>query len=237
MNIETPNRVKSNIIITGVSSGIGQEILNNLKLDDSIGSVFAITSQPTDAKLAVDGKIRFIPIDYSNAESIDKLSSIIGDIPIHGVILNAGLLDKVKQGTIDHKQLLGTFNVNTFYPILILQAINNNIISGKAHVIGIGSMGGFQGASKFPGLSIYSASKSALSTFIECYAQEMFNNGVRANTLALGAVNTKMLNKAFPGYEAPVNAKDISKYILDFLFHGGDFITGKVIPVSLVNPS
>ena len=52
----------------------------------------------------------------------------------------------------------------------------------------------------------------------------------------MGAVQTEMLNDAFPGYKAPLSAKEMAKFILDFSLNGSKFFNGKIIPVSISNP-
>ena len=64
-------------------------------------------------------------------------------------------------------------------------------------------MAGFQGASKFSGLSYYSASKAALGSLTECLAEELKEEGFKVNALAIGSVQTEMLAQAFPGSESP----------------------------------
>ena len=97
-------------------------------------------------------------------------------------------------------------------------------------------MGGFQGSSKFPGLSVYSASKSAVAGFSECLAEELKEKNIQVNCLALGAAQTEMLAEAFPGYEAPVSANKMAEFIGDFSLNANQWINGKVIPVSLSTP-
>jgi 3-oxoacyl-[acyl-carrier protein] reductase len=45
-----------------------------------------------------------------------------------------------------------------------------------------------------------------------------------------------MLEEAFPGYKAPIDAKKMAEYIADFAINGHKFINGKIIPVALSNP-
>jgi len=108
--------------------------------------------------------------------------------------------------------------------------------STPSHVVNISSMGGFQGSMKFPGLSIYSATKAALASLTECLAEEFKKENVFFNALALGAVETEMLEEAFPGYKAPINADEIAEFIADFAFNGYNYMNGKIIPVSLSTP-
>jgi hypothetical protein len=54
------------------------------------------------------------------------------------------------------------------------------------------------------------------------------------NVLALGAVQTEMLEEAFPGYQAPIKANEMADYIFDLT--GNKYYNGKVLQVSSTNP-
>jgi NAD(P)-dependent dehydrogenase (short-subunit alcohol dehydrogenase family) len=105
-----------------------------------------------------------------------------------------------------------------------------------SHIINISSMGGFQGSSKYRGLSYYSASKAAIACLSECLAEEFSESGIRVNCLALGSVQTEMLAEAFPGYKAPVDASEMAHFISDFALNGSKYFNGKIIPVAINNP-
>jgi NAD(P)-dependent dehydrogenase (short-subunit alcohol dehydrogenase family) len=97
-------------------------------------------------------------------------------------------------------------------------------------------MGGVQGSAKFPGLAAYSSSKGALITLTELLAEEFKLTGPSFNVLALGAVQTEMLEEAFPGYKAPLTATQMAQYIIDFSLTGNTFYNGKVLEVSSSTP-
>ena len=97
-------------------------------------------------------------------------------------------------------------------------------------------MGGFQGSMKFAGLVAYSTSKAALCSFTELFAEEYKNTQIKMNCLCLGAVQTEMLDEAFPGYKAPLKPDEMAKFIVSFAETNADFMNGKIIPVSLSNP-
>ena len=118
----------------------------------------------------------------------------------------------------------------------MIQILLPNLIKGKAHVVNIGSMGGFQGSSKFPGLSAYSSSKAALANLTECLASELSSDKIKFNCLALGAVDTEMLQKAFPDYKSGLSSDEIAKTIKDFAINWGKTMNGKVVPLSLSTP-
>ena len=73
-------------------------------------------------------------------------------------------------------------------------------------------------------------------TLSELLAEEYKERGIAFNVLALGAVQTEMLQEAFPGYEAPISAKDMANYIFDFALTGNKYYNGKVLQVSSTNP-
>lgn len=105
-----------------------------------------------------------------------------------------------------------------------------------AHIVNMSSMGGVQGSAKFPGLSLYSASKGAVGILTECLAEELKEEGVSVNALAIGAVQTEMLSQAFPDYKAPLSADEMAGFIKYFALQGKNFFNGKVLPVSLSTP-
>ena len=88
----------------------------------------------------------------------------------------------------------------------------------------------------FPGLAAYSSAKGAVITLSELLAEEYKEQGIAFNVLALGAVQTEMLEEAFPGFKAPVSAKEMAEYIFNFSLTGNTFYNGKVLQVSSTTP-
>ena len=109
-------------------------------------------------------------------------------------------------------------------------------MDSKGHVVNVSSMGGILGSAKFPGLAAYSSSKGALITMTEVLAEEYKESGPSFNALALGAVQTEMLEAAFPGYQASVTAAQMAAYIKEFALNGHNLYNGKVLPVSNSTP-
>jgi len=109
-------------------------------------------------------------------------------------------------------------------------------MASGSHVVTISSIGGVQGSVKFPGLAAYSSSKGAVITWSELLAEEYKEQNIAFNVLALGAVQTEMLEEAFPGYQAPVTAREMASYIANFALTGNQFYNGKVMQVSASTP-
>ena len=223
-----------NILITGVSRGIGEELLNLAIKSDRITQIFACSS--SDVTFKDSEKVKFLQLNFKEQESSEVLRASIDGAEINFMINNAGFL---QQQLFKDMTLAGAkkiFDINFWGPYNLIQTLLPNLIKGQAHVVNIGSMGGFQGSGKFSGLSAYSASKAALANLTECLAEEYKDDHVSFNCLALGAVDTEMLKKAFPTYKAGITPYTMANFILNFTLNSGSVLNGKVIPVSTSTP-
>lgn len=232
-----------NILITGCSRGIGYEIVKEFSGKENI-QVLAISRSKKGLEqlkkecFLLNFKITVLSVDLIDKRSINQIINIIKsnfNNQLDGIIHNAGFLIKKQFTDISERELEDSFRVNFFAPFLLTQKLMP-FFSKNAHVLFISSMGGVQGSKKFPGLSAYSTSKSTLITLTECLAEEFHTTDFTFNCLALGAVNTEMLNKAFPGYNAPISASEMGNFIVDFFFNGCKYFNGQLIPVSLTTP-
>ena len=220
-------------IVTGASRGIGLETVRVLLNEGH--RVLTLSRSAVKLQHARLDLLQSCSLDLS-ANDFSEVEKAIADWPrVDGLIHNAGaFLNKPFASTTmdDFKKV---YSVNVFAVAGLTQAIDSKLEKG-AHVLGISSMGGVQGSAKFPGLSAYSSSKGALITLFELLAEEYKTREVCFNSLALGAVQTEMLEAAFPGLEAPVSAKQMGAYVADFVQHGHQYYNGKVLPVSSSTP-
>jgi short-subunit dehydrogenase len=235
-----------NIIVTGASRGIGYELVKKLS-SDSDHTVIAISrnaeklDQLKNECLQINSSSKVVAIAYdlSAADSIDPLISEIKKniSPVNILINNAGTLVNKPFQEITTTDLEYIYNVNVFSVIKLIQGVLPILDeTQKSHIVNIGSIGGFQGTSKFAGLSAYSSSKAALACLTECLAEEFKEKNIAFNCLALGAAQTEMLAEAFPGYKAPVTASEMASFIANFSLNSHHFLNGKIIPVSMSNP-
>lgn len=223
-----------NIIITGTSRGIGYEMA--LQFANSGHQVLAI-SRKTSQVLMEHENITCLSIDISDENQLQQVSNFVSktwkkvDILIH----NAGSLLHKNFTEISSQEFQNIYKVNVF-AVAELTKICIPFMEKGSHVVTISSMGGIQGSIKFAGLSAYSSSKGAVITLSELLAEEYKESGISFNVLALGAVNTEMLQEAFPGYEAPLSAKEMADYIFNFSLTGNKYYNGKVLQVSASTP-
>lgn len=225
-----------NIIITGASKGIGFETVK-LFLEETKYHVFAISRNIKTLQALEHPRLTPISFDITS-DDFSNIESILSNIAQVDILINnAGLLINKPFAELNNDDWQRMFGVNVFGAARLVQtALPQLKAAKKAHIINIGSMGGFQGSSKFPGLSAYSASKGAIAILTECLAAELSEFGIRSNCLCLGAVNTEMLGTAFPGYKAPLNSDEMARFLFDFSQNGHQFFNGQVLPVALNNP-
>ena len=224
---------RKTILVTGASNGIGFEIAKSAAF---LGHKVIAISRNINSLESLKA-IECYSVDITNDNTIESFIKklVLKNIKLDILINNAGvLINKIFEET-STENFKDIYNVNVFgVASLIRNCIP--IMNKNGHVVNISSMGGVQGSSKFPGLSAYSSSKGALITLTELLAEEYSKTGPSFNVLALGAVQTEMLEKAFPGYKTSVSAKRMASYILDFSISGHDLYNGKLIPVSLSTP-
>lgn len=225
-------------IVTGASRGIGYELSKALAEEGHHVLAVARSAGSLEKLQAHEPKhIDIMPLDLTNADSIGKLKkeaeNLCGKVDI--LVNNAGALVNKPFEDLNRKDWQHLLEVNLMAPVELVKSLLP-LFSGDAHIVNISSMGGYQGSSKFPGLSAYSVAKGGLSILGECLAAEFTDRGIRVNTLCLGAVQTEMFEEAFPGFEAPVDSSEMGTYVAQFALEGSRFYNGQILPVTLGDP-
>ena len=224
----------ANVIITGASRGIGFELAQLFANEGH--HVLALSRNDKPIADLEHKNISTFPFDLSNVSDFQKLQDELNNwTSVDILINNAGkLLNKPFLET-TASEFEEIYKVNVFGVSSMTQVVLPKM-SKNGHVVTISSMGGVQGSMKFPGLSAYSSSKAAVITLTELWAEEFKETGPSFNVLAIGAVQTEMLEEAFPGYEAPITALEMAKYIKDFALTGNKMYNGKLLQVSSSTP-
>lgn len=227
--------MSKNIIITGTSRGIGFELVrlfaeqghkvlalsrnakpvNDLKHENVTAFAFDLCQQE----------------DYKNVENFIEKEWKQVDILIN----NAGAILNKPFAETSFEDFTKVYETNVFGVAEMTRTVLP-FLKSDGHVLTISSMGGIQGSMKFPGLAAYSSSKGAVITLAELLAEEYKDTGPSFNVLALGAVQTEMLEEAFPGYKAPKTALEMADYIQNFALTGQNYYNGKVLQVSNSTP-
>ena len=187
--------------------------------------------------------LKFGGSSISSAENIENVLKVLKSNYDSKMIVVFSAIGKTtddlikcgKLASLRDNDFKNVYNTNVFGVARLIQ-VCLPFMKKNGQVINISSIGGVQGSVKFPGLSAYSSSKGALITLTEMLAEEYKESKINFNVLALGAVQTEMLEEAFPGYKASVSAKEMADYIYDFSIKGSKIINGKIIQISSTTP-
>ena len=227
--------MSKNIIITGTSRGIGFELV---KLFANGGhNVLALSRNEKPIQSLDLDNVTAFSFDlgdsnaYKNVEDFIKKEWSQVDVLINnaGTLLNKPFAETNLED-FEHVYKTNVFGVSELTRVVL------PFMKKESHIVTISSMGGVQGSMKFPGLAAYSSSKAAVITLTELLAEEYKESGISFNVLALGAVQTEMLEEAFPGYQAPTTALEMAEYIFDFSLNGNKYYNGKLLQVSNSTP-
>jgi len=234
------------ILITGASRGIGAELAMELAKEKH--TVLLVSRDQNKIQHISDECNRIsgvecahtLPFDINDLDhNGDGIRALVRKYAekIDVIVNNAGHVVRKPFEEITPSEVSTMFRANLYAPGNLVRILLPFLRKSEhAHVVNITSMGGFQGSVKFKGLSYYSASKAALAVLTECLAEEFSKEGISFNALAPGAVQTEMLEEAFPGYTAPLKAGEMAGFIKWFALNGHKFFNGKHLPVSLSTP-
>lgn len=227
--------MSKNIIITGTSRGIGFELVQLLANQGH--NVLALSRNSNPVSQLNLNNVSSFTFDLCNENDYVKVEDFIKTEWKHVDILinNAGAIVNKPFAETTFQEFQKVYQTNVFGVAELTKTVLP-FMKNDGHVVTISSMGGIQGSVKFPGLSAYSSSKGAVITLVELLAEEYKETGPQFNVLALGAVQTEMLEEAFPGYKPPTTAKGMAEYIQDFALTGNKYYNGKVLQVSNSTP-
>lgn len=228
-----------NIVVVGASRGIGKELVNLLAQDKNHQIVaFSRNLTLMNEHFSQYSNVHCFALDLDSStlkkEILQAVEPVFQQIDL--VIYNAGNMVNKPFLEITKEELQKCYQVNVLSAYETFQALIPSMLNKGGHIVSISSMGGFQGTVKFSGLSAYSTSKAALASLTELLAEEFKNTQLNFNCLALGAAQTDMLEEAFPGYQAPISAKEMATFIADFSLNAHQWFNGKILPVALSTP-
>lgn len=235
-----------NILVSGVSRGLGLEIVKSL-LKKKTFCVYGFSRSKTKAfELLLEkypDRLKWIYYDMSNIEDIRKkiFKEFIGfKTPLHGFVNNAAISYDDIVTNLNYKPLLEMYNINVFGPMLftkyaIRQFLLHNVKGSIVHLSSISAHTGYKG------LAMYASTKGALESFSKNSAREWGERGIRSNTLVAGFMETDMSstlsndqkNRIFKrtSMKIPTTKKSVAETIVFLLSEAAESITGQNIHV------
>lgn len=168
------------VLITGCSSGFGLEIARRFLERD--WNVIATMRQPAEDLLPASPRLRVLPLDVTDPDSIARAVAAAG--PIDVLVNNAGVgaLGALEGTTMATARTL--FDTNTLGTIALTQAVLPQLRSRRSGIIvNVTSSVTLQ---PLPLLSVYTASKAAVNAFTESLALELAQFNVRCHLVLPG---------------------------------------------------
>lgn len=223
-------------MVTGASSGIGRATAIECS---KLGAKVIVTARNEERLKetldALEGEgHQMICFDLNET---DKLDEIVAQLPsLQGFVSNAGATQIAPVQFIKGESLNSLLQVNTIAPILFLQKLLKKKVLGKgSSVVFTSSMAALGKGT--PGNCMYSASKGAISAFVQNAALELSAKRIRVNAVCPGTIDTPLIHsgdvteeqlaedaKKYPlGYGQP---EDISYGIAYLLSDAAKWVTG-----------
>lgn len=185
-----------NILVTGVSRGVGLEICKVLLSQGHTiyGIARSYSKEFIDLQSRYIDNLFFKSVDLSDAEnayqSVFK-EYINNKIALHGYINNAAQAYDDIVTNINLKKLEEMYAINVFTPMIITKYAIRNMLLHKTtgSIVHISSISVHTG---YKGLAMYASSKGALEAFSKNTAREWGEIGIRSNIVVPGFMETYM---------------------------------------------
>ena len=168
------------VLITGCSTGFGRETA--LHFLERGWNVVATMRDPAASTLPASDRLRVLPLDVTDAASIAALVEQAGAIDV--LVNNAGIgwLNAVEGTPLDTARDI--FETNVFGAVAMMQAVLPGMRARRAGVIvNVSSSSTYK---PIPLLSVYRASKAALTALTESAAAELAEFGIAAKVVVPG---------------------------------------------------
>ena len=188
-----------NILVTGISRGLGLEIAKLLLKNDYIvwGVSRKITSELQKLMVQYPEKLKYFEFDLSETKNVkkeifDKFLDL--ETPIYGFVNNAAIAYDDIITNLDQDNLENMYRINVFAPMIITKYVIRNMLlhTIKGSIIHVSSISAHTG---YKGLAMYASTKGALEAFSKNLAREWGKKGIRSNCVVAGFMATEMSAK------------------------------------------
>lgn len=169
------------VLITGCSTGFGRETAAHFLAQG--WNVVATMRHPSASTLPASDRLRLLPLDVTDADSIAAAVAEAGEIDV--LVNNAGIgwLNAVEGTSMETVRRI--FETNTFSTVAMMQAVLPGMRDRRSGVIV--NISSSTTIKPLPLLSIYRASKAAVNALTESAALELAEFGIRARVVVPGS--------------------------------------------------
>ena len=199
------------ILVTGASSGFGLAIARTFLTNG--WEVVATMRNPEASQLAASERLQILPLDVTDAASIDAAITAAG--PIDALVNNAGVGMLNALEGVEMAKIRELFETNLFGAIAMTKAVLPQMRLRRSGVIV--NVSSAVTLKPFPALSVYSASKAALNAFTESLALEAGLFGVRTRLVLPGSAPSTDFGKNAVGRMGMDFPEPYAAFVHDYL--------------------
>jgi 3-oxoacyl-[acyl-carrier protein] reductase len=184
-----------NILVTGVSRGLGLEIIKVLLQEGH--TVYGInrtsTAELNYLQEEYPNNLFWLSYDLGNMDNLKEtiFKKWLKDVVLHGFVNNAALAYDTLLTNMDYRALMNMTTVNQISPMMITKYVLRNMLLNDVagSIVHISSISVHTG---YKGLAMYAATKGALEAFSKNTAREWGVKGIRSNCVVAGFMETEM---------------------------------------------
>ncbi|MGM0575258.1 MAG: SDR family NAD(P)-dependent oxidoreductase [Myxococcota bacterium] len=189
-------------VITGASSGLGEEFARRLAAD---GAEVVLTARREErlAELAEDLRrshgveATVVALDLADDDGPRRLfeEATAGGAQVDVLVNNAGfgLYEQFVDGPLDRQRAMMRLNMEALVELSHRFALHMIERGRPGYILNVGSTASYQ---PVPGFAVYAATKSFVRDFTEALAYELRGTKVRATVLNPGPTRTEFLDVA-----------------------------------------
>lgn len=187
------------VLVSGANRGIGLEFVRQYA--DAGWQVYAACRSPENAAalnaLAANyaGRVQVLPLDIGNSAHIRALADSLKGQAVDLLLNNAGVYGQndANFGKVDEAKWMQTLHINTVAPLMLAQALVDNVASSEYKVIAnLSSKMGSIEDNGSGGSYVYRSSKAALNMVMKSMAIDLSARGITVVNLHPGWVKTDM---------------------------------------------
>lgn len=211
---------RKTILITGASSGIGEQVAYLLA---DINVQLILVARREDRLLSIQQDIEkqaatvsVYKADLRNEEEVNGLLTFIDQLPngLDIVVSNAGLSinRSIHESLGRYHDFTRTMAINYFAPVQLLLSVIPLLIKNKGQIINVSTINVL--LLPLPKWAAYQASKSAFDTWFRSTAPELNADGISTTSIYLPLVKTDMIRPTAAYDDVPTMSPEHVAHII-----------------------
>ena len=204
-------------VVSGATSGIGKAIcLKLVELDYKVTAIGRDQSALEELRDTLQN-INAVELDLRDRAA---LKAVISHLQIDVLVNNAGIITPgVEFQNMEQSDIDSIFDINLCAAVFVTRlALSGMISRSRGHIFFTGSIAGH---SAFPKMTVYGASKAAISSFAAALRCDLSGTGIRVTEIVAGRVETRLYRDVFSEEErndlyrrfTPVQPKDVARTV------------------------